>query len=241
MFAFHGYGMDAGQFRVLEKSLCQSHKILAFELPYHRKGSHDHEGWIDSVIKTIEAIMSQAGVEKIALAGYSIGSKIALRVFRAFQSQVDEITLFAPYGIEDHWGLRFVTGSFGNSLFRAIAKTKFPEIIIKQAALAGIIDADLHEIIGREMDTKSKRINLCNTLKMMGEIKLEENLIQQLKIQNVRIRLIYGEHDVLLPYTRKSQETLKKVSECQVIVAPAGHWMITSEMDDVLCTETALA
>ncbi|MEP0365355.1 MAG: alpha/beta hydrolase [Cyclobacteriaceae bacterium] len=241
MFAFHGYGMDAGQFRVLEKSFCQSHKILAFELPYHRNGCDDHEGWVDSVIKTIDAVLGERGVEKFALTGYSIGSKIALRVFQAFQSQVDEITLFAPYGIEDHWGLRFVTGSFGNSVFRAIAKTRLPESVIRQAALTGVIDADLHEIIGREMDTKSKRINLCNTLKMIGEIKMGKSVLEQLHAQSVKLSLVYGEYDVLLPYSRKTEEALKKIAERRVIVAPAGHWMMTSEMDDVLSRQTALA
>lgn len=240
MFAFHGYGMDAGQFRVLEKSLCQSHKILAFELPYHRNGRDDHEGWIDAVIETMEAVLGEPGDEKIALAGYSVGSKIALRIFQTFHHQVDEITLFAPYGIEDHWGLRFVTGSFGNSIFRAIAKTTLPENIIRQVALTGVIDADLHEIIGREMDTKSKRINLCNTLKMMGEIKLGKNLIEQLIAQNVKLGLVYGEHDVLLPYTSRSAETLKKITESHVTVAPTGHWMMTSVVDDILCGQTAL-
>jgi pimeloyl-ACP methyl ester carboxylesterase len=226
--------MDAGQFQVLQRSLCSEYSVLSFELPYHKGGVDGHSGWVEEVCIVIESFLIERGAQSFSLAGYSIGSKIALYLFQRFSAQVEEMFLFAPYGIEDHWGLRFVTGTVGNSFFRLILKSALPEMIIRLATQAGVIDQDLQDILMREMAAKEKRLNLCNALKMVGELAINFHLVDMLNESSTHINLIYGKQDVLLPLSSRNVPKLKR---CKVIEVPMGHWLMTEKLDEILCQQ----
>lgn len=241
LIAFHGYGMDGSQFRVLEDSLLKKYNIIGFHLPYHKNGPANHEDWIDLVKAEIRKLVAQSEFEYFSLAGYSIGSKVTLHLIEEFQSQIDEIFLFAPYGLENHWGLSFVTKGIGNSFFRLMVNTSLPEKIMKVVKFLKIIDQSHHEIIHKELLSRNKRESLCKTLQMAGEIRIKRNQLPELINRNqIKSTIIYGKDDVLFPFKKRSISILEQFDMAYVDQIKEGHWLVTDKLDKALANRTAL-
>lgn len=241
LFAFHGYGMDGCQFRILEQSLNRRYHIIGFHLPYHNNGPSGHQNWITGVKAEIKKILIQHKTENFSLAGYSVGSKVSLSLMEEFQHQLKEIYLFAPYGLENHWGLSFVTQSLGNAFFRLIVNTSIPEKIMKLVKFLRIIDEEHHQIIHRELLSKNKRKSLCKTLKMAGELKITtEKLPEILNVNDIKCTIIYGKDDVLFPYNKRNTGILNQLNSSYVDEISEGHWMVTRKLDQALANNFAL-
>lgn len=235
LIAFHGYGMDGTQFRVLEDSFLKKYSVIGFHLPYHKNGPLDHENWIKEVKAEIRSLVKQYEVEQFSLAGYSIGSKVTLHLMEEFQNQIDEVFLFAPYGLENHWGLSFVTQGIGNAFFRLIVNTSLPEKIMQMVKLLRIIDHSHHEIIQKELLSKSKRKSLCKTLQMAGEIRIKRNELPDLINRNqIKCTIIYGQNDVLFPFKSRSISILSQLNTVYVDQVKEGHWLVTAKLDQTL-------
>lgn len=235
LIAFHGYGMDGTQFRVLEDSFLKKYKVIGFHLPYHKNGPSNHEDWIKLVKAEIRSLVKQYEVTQFSLAGYSIGSKVTLHLMEEFKDQIDEVFLFAPYGLENHWGLSFVTQGIGNAFFRLIINTSLPEKIMKIVKQLRIIDHSHHEIIHKELLSKRKRKSLCKTLRMAGEIRIKRSELPELINRNqITCTVIYGQNDVLFPFKSRSISILKQLDKVYVGEVREGHWLVTAELDQTL-------
>ena len=237
LIAFHGYGMDGNQFQVLS-SMCHRYKVIGFHLPYHPNGPQSHEGWLEMTIAHITQMIAQEGVHKFSIAGYSVGARIALKIANTFPGQIKHIYLFAPYGFEDHWGLRFVTGFVGDLLFSALVHTSLPNRIMALAKHVGIIDHDLFQIISKELDTKPKRNSLRQTLRMVGKLPMKAaEIVDHFNASSVTATLVYGSRDVLFPFGKRNQKALHKLHSLQLIETNQGHWMMTEQLDKTLSTK----
>lgn len=242
LLAFHGYGMDGNQFQILEKSICHSHQVIGFHLPYHNQGASDHKGWMSEVISEIEHILDHLNVHQFSIAGYSIGAKIALNLIGHFKGQVEKIYLFAPFGLENHWGLSFVSKGLGNAFFKAVVKTNLPEYIMRLVTQIGIIDQVHFLIIQKELDTKTKRLNLCRTLQMTGEIDIDLVLLTDtINEYQIETEVIYGEHDVLFPFHGRNKSLLQRLNRNKTLMINESHWLITQKLDELLCQQMIIA
>lgn len=230
LLAFHGYGMDGNQFKVLENSFCLTHKIYGFHMPYHKHGPQDGEAWIDHLLEQIRGLFPTPS-DHFSLLGYSLGSKVALKILEVFPSQVDEIYLLAPYGLEAHAGLDFVSKGWGNSLFKAIVKTKWPERIMKVAHKLKVINSELKTIILEEMNSTTKRLNLCRSLNMIGQIELDKESQLRLLGNEIPCTLIYGTNDFLFPYHKRDLSWDSMMTNLEVLAIEEGHWMVTETLD----------
>ncbi len=233
--------MDGTQFRVLKESLTQHFRIIGFHLPYHKNGPSSHHLWINDVKSAIKKILTEQGADQFSLAGYSVGSKVTLHLIEAFQEQLEEIFLFAPYGLENHWGLSFVTQKFGNTFFKLIVNTSLPEKIMRLVKFLGIIDKDHHQIIHKELLSDQKRVSLCKTLQMAGEININRNEIPKILNRNkIKSTIIYGKDDVLFPFKKRSKAIINQLDVAYVDQVKEGHWMVTGKLDRALANNLAL-
>jgi len=235
LLAFHGYGMDGHQFNILEDSLKQEYQIIGFHLPYHSDGPRDHHAWLDHLKMEITQILEEYGVDKFSIAGYSIGAKISLHLLESCNDKINKIYLFAPYGLENHWGLSFVSKGVGNLFFRTIVKSKLPQVIMRMVKSLKIIDQEHHDIIQKELDSHDKRDSLCKSLRMAGQISITPwkipDMLNQHQIKSV---IIYGQNDVLFPYKKRSKHILNKLELSFVDQINEGHWLITRKLDKAL-------
>jgi pimeloyl-ACP methyl ester carboxylesterase len=235
LLAFHGYGMDGNQFQILTKSLTARYRIIGFHLPYHKSGPTHHVGWMRSIIEKINELINEYGIAKFSLAGYSIGAKVALQLIPTFQKNLRKIYLMAPYGLEKHWGLSFVSKGFGNQFFKTIINSKLPEKIMVGVKKIGIIDDAHHTIIQNELDTSQKRHNLCHSLFMIGQIRL--NILETINIINqnrIVMTIVYGRSDVIFPFEKRNKKLLSMINNCVVLEVNDSHWLMTTKLDELL-------
>ncbi|MGB3466887.1 MAG: alpha/beta fold hydrolase [Cyclobacteriaceae bacterium] len=237
LFAFHGYGMDGTQFNVLRESFARRYKLIGFHMPYHKNGPLQHQNWLQGVSETMYRILDGHDMQEFDMAGYSIGSKIVLYLVEKFRTKINKIYLFAPYGLEDHWGLQFVTRPIGNTFFRKIINTGLPISIMKLVTGLRIIDETHFQIIRKELLSRQQKLSLCHTLKMAGDIKIEkEYVVTLLNRYAIDTCLIYGKHDVLFSYDKRNRKLLQKIEHCQVVQVDEGHWLVTDRLDTILST-----
>ena len=240
LLAFHGYGMDGFQFQILSQSILPHFKVIGFHLPYHKHAPASHEQWLSKLLPAIGQILEAHQAKRISLMGYSIGAKVALQVFSHLAPQVNRLFLMAPFGLENHWGLTFVTKRIGNSLFRLLVNTSVPLLLMRIVTKAGIIDTELFDIIARELASAEKRKSLCSSLRMIGEIGLnKQQLITLMNRHNTQVRLYYGTDDALFPYKGRNQVLLGAIEKCEVTAVSAGHWMVTEKLDELIARQSS--
>lgn len=239
LVAFHGYGMDGNQFSILS-SLYPKYQIVAFHLPFHVRNSTDHE-WIKNVSKQIESLLAATSIHGFSLLGYSIGAKIALQFASIYHTQINHIFLFAPFGIEKHIGIQFISSVSGQHLFKFLNNTSLPIALMKLTKWMGIIDSELFGIVKFELSTKQKSEKLRKSLGMVGKIQVDiKNIIEKLNDRKSEIIVVYGKHDLLFPFEKRNTNLLKKILNLQVLIVNEGHWMITKKLDKLLASKVKL-
>ena len=237
LFAFHGYGMNGDQFLTFTKSLIPTYKIIGFHLPYHRNGPENHQDWIAITLTTIYQIITDRKVQNYSLAGYSIGARICLHLLPHLPSKIETLFLFAPYGLEKHIGLKFVSTGFGHHFFKAVLNSRIPEFLMNFTRFLGFIDSEHEAIILRELDTAEKRKNLCYSLLMSGELPVNSfESIKRLNELNTKTTIVYGRNDVLFPFKNRNQKLLNLIKHRQVIEVKESHWLMTERLDLLLAT-----
>lgn len=233
LFVFHGYGMDGQQFQVLKESLCVDYQIVGFHLPYHKGGPEDHEGWIKGVKETIEKFLKEKGDQQFSLAGYSIGSNIALDLLTHFNGQIQDVYLLAPYGLTRHWGISFLESGIGKGFFRLVASTSLPSKVIDGVRALGVISKDDHTILKRELDSSEKRQNLRKIFLLMSELKCDqEEVINSLKSIAGNATVVFGKHDAVFP--RSGFKQSDRLSNIEILEVNEGHWLMTERLDETL-------
>lgn len=237
LFAFHGYGLDGFQYKILD-NLCDNYSIIGFHLPYHQLGPKTHEGWLNELIGFINDYVENHQIQRFSIVGYSIGAKIALYLTQHFKVKLSKLYLFAPYGFESYWGLDFISKGFGNLFFQTVVNTSLPLFIMRMVKKMGFIDQHHFEIVEKEIGTKEQRSNLCNTLNFVGEIEFSRDfLIDLLNNHQIKVVVVYGKQDVLFPYKERNIALLDQLLLKKIIAVDEGHWMMTDKMNRLFSKE----
>src|ERR1035437_5613420 len=85
MLAFHGFGRDGDDFKVLEPSLGRAYRIISFDLFYH--GKSDSPMNVEAINLSIEDLkvmingfLLENNIERFSLLAYSLGGRISLEL-----------------------------------------------------------------------------------------------------------------------------------------------------------------
>lgn len=235
LFAFHGYGMNGNQFRIMSDSLLPHYKIFAFHLPYHREGPPSDDDWMEHVVRQVRSILDRNSSPYLSLVGYSIGAKVVLALSLRFVGRVKSIYLFAPYGLERHWFVDFFSNGVGHLFFKMLLGTRFPEKLMDVALRLGMLDAAHHEVISNELNTRKKRHGLYMSLNMVAQISIDlRRLTQQVNEYSVDVVVGYGRNDLLFPYRLRNRKLLSTIRHVEVFEVDEGHGLVTPKLDHVL-------
>lgn len=127
----HGFGGGAFQWRDLAKRFSRSRPVLAYDLPGHgRSVDADGIGGAGRMAKALLADAERRGLQKIHLAGHSLGGAAAAIMALRSPGRVASLTLLAP-------------GGFGPESNHAILKR------YAHAADPGSLRGALKEMFGR--------------------------------------------------------------------------------------------
>jgi pimeloyl-ACP methyl ester carboxylesterase len=120
--ALHGFGNDATILGFLEH---RDYTVVCLDLPHHGDSALDEAALLDkaALIGMVQQLMSQQGVSEVALAGYSMGGRIALTILEMAPEIVSRIVLIAPDGLRFNYFYYFLTRTgTGRFLFRDFVK-----------------------------------------------------------------------------------------------------------------------
>jgi len=244
LFAFPGYGMSGSQFSVMQKSLMKQYKIIAFDhffqetsKLYMLKEASILTGMQPEVLKRyLQNWLGQNSKLRFSLLGYSIGANMVLYLTQQFASQVDELILMAPDGLVVHQGLRFLRTSFiGKKLYKKLTYSRWMmAFALKNLKRFMVIDANLYNIASHETETLEKRQNGFFTVHFFKNIAVDIKQIAALINQyHIRCQLYFGKYDNLFP-PKNADKLLGLLNHPEMYIVPAGHWLITSELDDFI-------
>ncbi len=247
LFAFPGYGMSGSQFSVLQKSLMQQYKIIAFDHFFQEssqlyvvKEASVLAGMQPEFLKLyLKNWLDQSPDLRFSLLGYSIGANMALYLTQLFASQVDELILMAPDGLAVHKGLHFLRASFiGKKLYKRLTYSKWMmATALKTLKRLQVIDANLYNIARHEIGTAEKRQNAFFTIHFYKKIKVDIAQTAALINQyNIRCQLYFGKYDKLFP-PKNAVKLLGLLNHPEMYIVPADHWLVTSALDDYIAKQ----
>ena len=241
LIAFHGYSRTALDFQYFEEAWQNRYTVYSINLFYHEKSfplDDSLTGFTlseDTFVSILNQIFSEFNIQDFALAGYSIGGRIALKTLELFPGRINELWLFAPDGIKKSFWYSLATGtSLGRNLFSGVMKK--PQLLkkgIDQAYNWKIIGSKLRQFAWSNIDTSEKRAQLVHVWICYRKlIPNKTNLISLIQSRRIPVYQFYGKHDkVIKPeFGISFAEAINQANN--LYIGKCGHWTFTEEIFD---------
>jgi pimeloyl-ACP methyl ester carboxylesterase len=231
MLVFHGYGQQSSAFTHLAELLEESYSLVLMDLVYHGDNSEMQAGYFYTPEHTspfIDAICRALKAERISLAGYSIGARIAMSISTVCLHRIDELWLFAPDGMPVSGFYKFLTSSLiGNSLFRGFVKRPhFVFGLIKLGQVFRLIKPKAAQFYRYEISDLNKRQQLFNTW-MAYRAAIPNHRILNETIP--AIVCILGKEDSIIPFAKTIRYIYQHLPKAQVYELDAGHNILSDK------------
>ena len=242
LLAFHGFGKQGSDFRILEQTLGKKYKIVAFNLPYHGKSRID-ESALQKVISKVQMkelfrlFLQQHHIEKFSLMGYSLGGKIVLQLIEFFSDKINTVFLFAPDGIRSNMTSGFVTrNALGKKLYAQVMNNPARLFsIVKMLRGMKLIHEKMSEFVHSSLSTQEKRQQVWNVWMCFRDIRPDIPFIQRLiNNHHIKMHLFFGKYDRIIPPSI-GENFLKKLSDKNCLhIVEMGHNLIQEKMNGYL-------
>ncbi|ATR81593.1 acetoin dehydrogenase dihydrolipoyllysine-residue acetyltransferase subunit [Pseudomonas sp. HLS-6] len=96
----HGFGGDLNNWLFNHPSLAAERRVIALDLPGHgESGKTLQRGDLDELSQTVLALLDHLDIERVHLAGHSMGGAVALNLARLAPSRVHSLSLLASAGL----------------------------------------------------------------------------------------------------------------------------------------------
>jgi pimeloyl-ACP methyl ester carboxylesterase len=205
IIAFNGFGKNANELFFFEDAL-SNFKIIAVNLLYHGNSCSPHSSPIAineiHLHKFICRLIEKEKIIKFSLLGYSLGCKIALKIFELLPQKTNSLILLSPDGIKLNTWYNLATK---NLVFKAIFKLviKYPFLLFATSTIAlktGIIKENTNKFIRIQMDTYKKRKMVYDVWLTYPDIIPNLSVIKRnMYLFNNHCLLIYGKYDSIIP------------------------------------------
>lgn len=242
MFAFHGFGNNSSDFRILESSIGKKYNVISFSLPFHGNSRVDESAPMKTISKdTLKAMfrlfLDQHPTENFSLMGYSLGGKIALQLIELFPEKIKTVILFAPDGIRNNWSNGFVTKyGTGKKIFQGIIQdpSRFFRLV-RMLQRINLVHDKLSDFLQNSLDTRKKRQLVWDVWMCFREIKPNISKIQNLINKNkIHVHLFFGKYDKVIPPSI-GEQFVKKLSDKNCLhIVDMGHNLVKEKMNNYL-------
>lgn len=228
LVCFHGYGEDASSFAFLEKHLGQDYTIIALDLPFHgqtqwNEGPELQPGQLLEVLSAILPLELQ----RISLAGYSMGGRIALALLQERPAAIDRVVLVAPDGLHrNFWYWLSTRTSTGNRLFAYTMK--HPHWFfsgMKVLRSVGLLNKSIFRFAHSYLDNFKEREMLY--LRWTGLRQFRPSLAKLRRILQehpVAVRMLFGAYDRIILDTHA--KGIAKNGSVKIKTIRAGHQLL---------------
>jgi pimeloyl-ACP methyl ester carboxylesterase len=203
---FHGYGESEKVFHFLEKEAGNHYTFLAIDLPFHGQTVWN-EGLLFTPLdlqQIVAAIIKEAGTSgTITLLGYSLGGRIALRLYQSSPESIDQLVLLAPDGLTVNPWYWFATQTWlGNRCFKlTMHKPGWFFGLLQLGKKLGWVNSSVFKFVQHAIGDAAIRKLLYERWTALRKIRpCLPHIKKQLQQQHTIVRLVYGKHDrIILP------------------------------------------
>lgn len=240
----HGLGSYAPAWKKTIIDLSENYRCIAIDLPGYGKSSKgNYEGSMSYYADIIKEISDRLNLEKVTLAGHSMGGQISILMSLAYPDLVERLILIAPAGFET-----FTAGQ--KQWFREVLTPKGVALTPVDALISNVgynfydFPKDAQFMIDDRISMRSAEgFNLyCHQIVKSINGMVDEPVFDYLKNINIPTLIIYGQQDNLIPNRflnpGKTIEIAKKGAD-QIansrleIINKAGHFVHFEQSEKV--------
>lgn len=238
LFAFHGFGRHASDYKVFESLFGKEYTIYSFNLFHHGDSQYPTERiekntFTKSEFKRLfKKFIAQKEISSFDVMGYSLGGKLALIFAEIFAEKLNQLWLFAPDGIKMNFWYRLASGSkIGRGVYRyflynphlfitmvnGLHRTKIINNKIKKFALKNMASQEDRELVYKVWLTfKDTNPNM-------------RVVVNNILRNSISVHQFFGAKDqVIKPHLGKW--FAKEINqENRLHVLPAGHLLLTKK------------
>ena len=239
LICFHGYGQQSTIFNILEPSLSLKYKVVSIDLPFQGKTVWREKEKLtkellgDLMTQFLDHIHAPA---KVSLMAYSIGGNYALGFVTAFPERINEIWLLAADGLKRKRAFDFVTKTgIGQNLFKAfVLYPRWLFYTLRIASFFGFINKRVSNFYFATIETELKRQDLIDRWSSTARIAPNLSLsVQVLNEHRIRVVLIYGKKDSVIPYANAIAFD-KKIINSKLVLMNLGHKLLVQKTNGVI-------
>lgn len=213
----HGFTGDVASWMFNQANLATSRQVIALDLPGH--GGSDKfvdDGGIDYLTSAVSGFIEEIGLDKVHLAGHSLGGAVAARVAGSRPELVATLTLIASAGVGSN-----INGEIISALAMADRRRDTRQTLQRLVSDPDLISRDMVEQFLRLKRTDGALAAIARIASAFVEgdrqrIDVVNNLADYAK----PVLAIWGANDAVIP-TRPAG-TLPENVECHVI-DDVGH------------------
>ena len=181
-------------------------------------------------------------IQSTILLGYSLGANYTLGLVCADPASVQELWLVAGDGLSFRPLFRFVTGTvIGRYLFKGFVR--FPgwvRFVLNLGSVTRILPERTARFFLSTIDSQPKRALLMQRWISAGRISPSPStIIQTLNNHSIHCRMVYGEHDSLIP-VRFARKFARKLNHVDLQLVPEGHMLLKSRYFKSFLTQPSL-
>lgn len=209
LLAFHGFNRSASDFHSFAKHLEGKYTIVAIDLLFHGRSRMKNETgaglptlFDSDLLELQHHFLNRYGVQKCALAGYSFGGRLAMRITELNGKTVDLLCLIASDALKWNAGYAFAARTMaGRSLFLLMAK--YPSSIFALMNLMGkmgLFHPKAVEFYKNQVSNEQVRYRVYNVWVAHRKLVPHISRVADQVVKNViPLILIFGSYDKIIP------------------------------------------
>jgi pimeloyl-ACP methyl ester carboxylesterase len=234
---FHGYGETATHFEFFAKYAGNQYSFYAIDLPFH--GNTEWREGLNFTIAELQQIVEEITNKhipkpetqnsKLCLLGFSLGGRMALRLYEAVPEKVERIVLLAPDGLKVNFWYWLATQTWlGNKFFAfTMKKPHWFFGFLKLLNRLKLINASIFKFVNYYIgDAEVRRLLFARWTALRNIQPNLKKIKEQIIVHKTPTRLLYGKHDRII--LSSVGETFKKGIEehCTISVIHSGHQVL---------------
>jgi pimeloyl-ACP methyl ester carboxylesterase len=233
LFAFHGYGDSAAFFLPFAEYLQKEYTIISFDLPHHGNCQWPDDKYleVDALMAAIHSFKDEYKVDKISLAGYSIGGRICLKIMELEPGTIDKVVLMASDGLVFNPLYYFVTKNFiGTKLFKGFLSRPEPYMRwIEFAKKNNWLSEARYKLAAKYLHSEDSRNFLWKVWPCLSLIVPDINKLKKaITANSIPIHIFMGKHDPVIPLAH-AEIFCKGLETAQLHVLDKAHRLLDAE------------
>lgn len=238
LFAFHGFGRTYSDFIGFTEPLTKKYTIYGINIFFHGESNIGDRNVDKNPIQPqefaffFEAFIQSLEKEKVALMGYSLGGRIAMKIAELIPQRINSLILFAPDGlVVNRWYAMFSHYKLGRTFFRFFIRhnTGFYKLL-DILNNVGIISDRLKEFVINETSSQEKQWKVYKVWSFLRNTDPDlEKLTYELKNKQICTKIFIGSYDNIIPF--KNTLKIKELnSEIEVYSVKSGHALLSKKV-----------